>query len=77
MSRTIEQRPNRPPTEPPIIMGLLFDSLACSTGTSVEDVGTGPPTVESGKLPKCAPIARLRENESSATTSGTGIDELI
>ena len=43
MSRIIEPRPNRPPTEPPIITGILFDSLAGFTGISVgivEDVGT-------------------------------------
>ena len=85
MSRIIEPRPNRPPSEPPIITGMLFDTLADFTGTGVgivEDVGTKFPTVESGTFPSCTPIARLRENESSVTTSryahaGTAVNELI
>ena len=67
MSRIIEPRLNRPPTELPIITGMLFDSLDGFTGTSVgigEDAGTRFLTVESGTFPSCTPIARLRENVS-------------
>lgn len=73
MRRTIKPRPNTPPIEPPIIAGVLFDSLCGFTrgsGGIVGGGGTKPSTVESGRLARLANcIANVGENESIVTTS--------